>query len=223
MSLEVNRKRTTLMREIALRMPRLLHLSLLKPSHIVCTAISLKISRGFSFYSYLELSCFMYSGYIPETEWSYGNCSPPTFGVWIHWHNCCMKFLLEGENEELLTIHFPINNWVHDLQCLTLLCDGEGSRGGGKLKKESSSPKNWLLLMSRGRSYHTRTIIWKELSGCTLIFRSPIFNSSRCNCQLSQIVVSKTCGNACPAHPLLEWKMMILIEVPLYVQKQFCN
>ncbi len=165
----------------------------------------------------------MYSGCIPETEWSYGNCSPPTFGVCIHWHNCCMRFLLEGENEELLTIHFPISNWVYDLQCLTLLCHGEGSRGGGKLKKESSSPKNWLLLMSRGRSYHTRTIIWKELSGCTLIFRSLVFNSSRCNCQLSQIVVSKTCGNACPAHPLLEWKMMILIEVPLYVQKQFCN
>jgi hypothetical protein len=108
MSLEVSRRRTTLMREIALRMPRLLHLSLLKPSHIVFTAIFLKSSRGLSFYSYLELSWFMSSGCIPETEWSYGNCSPPTFGVWIHWHNCCMKFLLEGENEQLLHNPLPI-------------------------------------------------------------------------------------------------------------------
>jgi hypothetical protein len=41
--------------------------------------------------------------------------------------------------------------------------DAKGTRGCGKLKKENSSPKNGLLLMSIGRSYHTRTIIRKEL------------------------------------------------------------
>ncbi len=118
-------------------------------------------------------------------------------------------------------IHLSFSTWVHDLQCLTLLCEGQGTRGCGKLKKENSSPKNGLLLMSIGRSYHTRTIICKELCGCTLIFTSLVFNSSGCNCQQSQIVV--TCENACPTYSLSEWKMMTLKEVPLYVEKQFCN
>jgi hypothetical protein len=61
------------------------------------------------------------------------------------------------------------------------------------------------------------------LCGCTLIFTSLVFNSSQCNCQQSQMVGNKTCENACPTHPLSKWKMMTLKEVPLYVQKQFCN
>jgi hypothetical protein len=54
------------------------------------------------------------------------------------------------------------------------------NRGGGKPKKENSSPKNQLLLMNRGiLSYPIKVPLFEnELNGCTLIFTSLVFNSN---------------------------------------------
>jgi hypothetical protein len=65
------------------------------------------------------------------------------------------------------------------------------------------------------KNHYSQRVVWVYPD-----LHIPFFNSGGCNCQHSQVVVNKTCENTCPTHPLSEWKMMTLKEVPLYIQNK---